>query len=249
MSSQSQLRVSRFAFGDRWVVVMTNLKGIQGQSLLREDGSFPIDKVKKWMDEGKRITDVVHGQGTWAILAERPDADSPATGSQFIYFGERFPDKEIESAWKQNEKINALAWGDNTWVLVTEMNTGPVVGQGILSTNDFDDLKKEIQSAWTKNKAVLRIVWANGVWYALTQMVDKVPGQGFYANSDWPMEKIQENLKNKKYITSLAWDPKEEFWVLVFGPLDGGMKMATTENFPTEKLKEVPNFFQYGKRD
>ena len=128
--------------------------------------------------------------------------------------------------------------------------------------------RKEIQGAWTKNKAVVTLVWANGTWYALTHQVhslllrlfydiltslllqkEGVPGQGFYANSDWPMEKIQENMKNKKYVQALAWDPKEEFWVFVFGPMEGGMRLATTENFPTEKLKEVPNLFMYGKRD
>lgn len=31
--------------------------------------------------------------------------------------------------------------------------------------------------------------------------------------------------------------------------MDGGMRLATTEEWPAEKLKEVPNMFQYGKRD
>jgi len=41
-----------------------------------------------------------------------------------VYTGERFPEKEIEAAWKKNEKVNVLAWGDKTWVLVTETNKG-----------------------------------------------------------------------------------------------------------------------------
>lgn len=56
--TMSALRVTRLVHGDRWVVVMSNVKGIQAQSVLREEGDFPIDRVKKWMDEGKRITDV-----------------------------------------------------------------------------------------------------------------------------------------------------------------------------------------------
>jgi hypothetical protein len=42
---------------------------------------------------------------------------------------------------------------------------------------------------------------------------------------------------------------QEEFWVFIFGPLDGGMKLTTTEEWPVDKLKEVPNLYQYGKRD
>jgi len=56
--SKSELRVTSLAYGDRWAAVSSNLKGIQSQAILREEGAFPIDKIKKWMDEGKRITQV-----------------------------------------------------------------------------------------------------------------------------------------------------------------------------------------------
>lgn len=128
-------------------------------------------------------------------------------------------------------------------------------------------LRKDITSGWDKNKAVVQLFYADGVWYAVTQQRDKSPGQAFIAAGDWPQDKIAEYMKSKKYITCLAFEPKaralshlilslivgfpqkDENWAIIFSPLDGGMKLATTEDWPNEKFKEIPNLFCYGKRD
>jgi hypothetical protein len=79
--------------------------------------------------------------------------------------------------------------------------------------------------------------------------LDKSAGQGFFADSDWPMEKIGQHYKNKKYIVCAAWHEKEEYWVIITGPVTGGQSLSTTEEFPFEKVSELENLYQYGKRD
>lgn len=37
--------------------------------------------------------------------------------------------------------------------------------------------------------------------------------------------------------------------MFIFSKLDGGQKLSTTEEWPYEKVKAVPNIFMYGKRD
>jgi len=246
----SALRLLRVVYGDRWVVISTNMKGIQGQSLYREEGDFPIDKVKKWMDEGKRITDIQYGVGTWVVTANRPDGDADPVGSQrVVTTGDRFPEEEIKKSWEKNEKVLAVGYGNKTWAFVTEENRGPVVGQSLFASANFDEFKKDLQQAWDKNKAVIQLLHVNGTWYALTQQRDKTAAQAFIAAGDWPQDKIAEYMKNKKYITALAYEAKDENWAIIFSPLDGGMKLATTEEWPNEKLKEIKDLFCYGKRD
>jgi len=55
----SKTRVTRiFKGGDgRWVYTAENIKGIQSQSILRDDDKeFPLERVKKWMADPKLIS-------------------------------------------------------------------------------------------------------------------------------------------------------------------------------------------------
>lgn len=83
------------------------------------------------------------------------------------------------------------------------MNFGIIAN---LPSNLWSLLSDEVAASWKVDKAVTEIVKANNEWYILTKQGQGPTGQGFYANSDFPMEKIGEKFKNGQYITSLAWD-------------------------------------------
>jgi len=247
----SKARVTRlFKGGDgRWVYTAETLKGVQSQSLLRsDDQDFPMERVKKWISEGKLISWISYGDKTWVVVANRMDSDIPSP-KQNLYVGVHFPEDQIKEAWKQNYKISFINYGDRQWVLVTEENPDPVVGQTLCTFDDIDEVKSEIQRWWPKNKAVHFLVYADKKWVMISQQLDKVPGQSFTLNSDWPLDKISEHFKASKYITSLAYNTDEEFWVIVVTPLQGGQSMATTETFPYDKIKKLENIYLYGLRE
>jgi len=83
----------------------------------------------------------------------------------------------------------------------------------------------------------------------VSQQLETVPGQSFTLNSDWPSEKIEQYFKSSKYLTSVAYNPDEEYWVIVASPLPGGQSFSTTENYPYDKIKKIENVYLYGVRE
>lgn len=47
-SHMSALRLLRATYGDRWVVISSNVKGMDGQSLYREEGEFPMESASSF---------------------------------------------------------------------------------------------------------------------------------------------------------------------------------------------------------
>eukprot|EP01124_Arcella_intermedia_P001423 TRINITY_DN10774_c0_g1_i1.p1 TRINITY_DN10774_c0_g1~~TRINITY_DN10774_c0_g1_i1.p1 ORF type:complete len:250 (-),score=48.05 TRINITY_DN10774_c0_g1_i1:38-787(-) len=248
---ENKTRVTRlFKGGDgRWVFTAENVKGVQSQSILREDDKqFPMERIKKWMGESKLISWVSYGDNTWVIIANRMDSEFPVP-QQEIYVGTNFPEDEIKSAWSNNWRVSFLNYCNSQWVLVTEKNATTTVGQCLSTFNEIEEAQAEIKRWWDKNKAVHSLVHGAGKWVMIGQQMDKVPGQGFTANSDWPGDKIAEYFKNGKYISSIAYDFNEDFWAIVATPLPGGQSMATTAEFPYEKIKKLENTYFYGVRE
>jgi len=247
----TKTRVTRlFKGGDgRWVFTGENLKGVQAQSILREDDKeFPLERVKKWMDDPKLISWISYGDNTWVIIANRMEYDVDAP-KQALYLSDDFPEEEIKKAWANNNRVSFINFCNGKWVLVTEQNKSAVVGQTVCTFDDLEDVKGEIRKWWDKNKAVHSLVHGQGKWVMISQQMDKVPGQAFTANSDWPTEKIAEYFKSQKYLTNLAYNFQEEYWVIVVSPVPGGQTMSTTAEFPYEKIKKIENTYFYGVRE
>eukprot|EP01123_Difflugia_compressa_P001990 TRINITY_DN1261_c0_g1_i1.p1 TRINITY_DN1261_c0_g1~~TRINITY_DN1261_c0_g1_i1.p1 ORF type:complete len:251 (-),score=42.10 TRINITY_DN1261_c0_g1_i1:197-949(-) len=249
--SASKTRVTRlFKGGDgRWVYTAENVKGVQSQSILREEeNEFPHERVKKWMSDPKLITWISWGDKTWVIIANRMDHDVKVP-KQELYVGNEFPERQIQGAWRSNYRVSFINYCNNKWVLVTEENITAAVGQTLSTFDDIEQVKGEIRNLWDKNKAVQFLVHGEGKWLVISQQMDGVPGQAFTANSDWPMDKISQYFKSQKYLTCIAYHFQEEFWAIVASPLPGGQSLATTEQFPYEKIKSIENIYFYGLRE
>jgi len=248
---ETKTRVSRIlkGFDGRWVFTAENMKGVTSQSILREDEKeFPLDKVKKWMSEGKLITWIGHGEYTWIVIANRLDSDLE-TPQQELYVDAEFPEDAIKAAWKKNFRISLLNYCNNQWVMVTEQNKAAVVGQGLSAFDDIDEAKAEIQKWWPQNKAIHSLVYGQKKWIMISQQMEGSPGQAFTLNSDWPSDKIEQYFKNSKYLTCVAQNPEEEFWVIVASPIPGGQTLSTTETYPYEKIKKCDSVYLYGVRE
>jgi len=203
-------------------------------------------------DESRQISWVHYGDKTWVIICNRLDSETKPA-KQEITVTAQFPKNKISDAWENNCKVRLLTYCNDRWVLVTEKNRDVVVGQTVVTLDDIEDVKSEIRQWWNANKAVHSLVWGKvegqDKWVMVSQQTDKVPGQVFTANSDWPLEKIGEHFKSGKYISTLAYHPSEEFWVVIGGPLTGGQSMATTETFPYAKIKTLEDVYLYGVRE
>jgi len=133
--------------------------------------------------------------------------------------------------------------------MVTEQNKSSVVGQGLSTFDDIEEAKVEIQKWWPQNKAIQFLVYGQKKWIMVSQQLDIVPGQSFTLNSDWPTDKIEQYFKSSKYLTSVAYNTDEEYWVIVASPLPGGQSLSTTENYPYDKIKKIENIYLYGVRE
>lgn len=101
-------------YGDRWVLMSGNQRGIQSQTLQRQAGDFPLDKVQKLFDDGKRVIKVVLIAGshrfnnkinfggadekTWQILAERVAYDAPEV--PFLFMSTKFYRLTLFAGWE-----------------------------------------------------------------------------------------------------------------------------------------------------
>jgi len=247
----SKTRVTRiFKGGDgRWVYTAENIKGIQSQSILRDDEKeFPLERVKKWMADPKLISWVSWGDNTWVVIANRMEYDVEVP-KQELYVCDNFPEDGIKKAWSDNYRVSFINFCNGKWILVTEANKGPVVGQTVCTFDDIEDVKGEIRKWWDNNKAVHSLVHGQGKWVMISQQMDKVPGQAFTANSEWPLEKIGQYFKSQKYLTSIAYHFQEDYWVVVVSPLPGGQSLSTSEEFPYDKIKKIENTYLYGVRE
>jgi len=206
---------------------------VMSQAILRSEGEFPMETVKRWMAQKKKITFVEYAEGRWIVSGTRFQYDnSEYTEDQKIFVTDYFPNEEIVNSWSMNLRIDLLAYCNKKWILCTEPNKQDSPLQSFKTTgSSVEELKAEIKIAWDTNKKIDILLYGDKQWILVLSQETGPSGQSFCLNSDWPMEKIKSYYAEQRYITSLVWNDDEKYWVVIAGDVK-------------DKLCQLPMIFQ-----
>ena len=104
--------ISKLCYGnDTWVVVFT--KGIDYHPGWSIRNKLDLTEMNKWIEDGKIITDLVFGDGRWAMTYGKHQQFSYQT----IITATTFPSDIIKHKWDNGYDLSLCAYGDGQWVL------------------------------------------------------------------------------------------------------------------------------------
>ncbi|OQX99601.1 MAG: hypothetical protein B6I20_09770 [Bacteroidetes bacterium 4572_117] len=159
-------------------------------------------------------------------IAETPD--------QYFESSNTFPDKIIDTGWKDGYYIQELNYGDDGWtVLLNAKKT--YTDQIWRTTREFPS--DEIGQGWNDGYDITDIVYGNGIWALVMSKGTNISGQtwNYTATGNTPNNTINEKYNEGYHLTKVCFG--EGVWVLV-SATDAGFEKQVYE-----VSKEFPEDF------
>eukprot|EP01120_Amphizonella_sp_Union-15-10_P014247 TRINITY_DN6845_c0_g1_i1.p1 TRINITY_DN6845_c0_g1~~TRINITY_DN6845_c0_g1_i1.p1 ORF type:complete len:268 (-),score=36.77 TRINITY_DN6845_c0_g1_i1:38-775(-) len=226
-----------YFYQERWILLTRARKGIVGQTVISSPikDSFPMDKLKSLIDEGKRINSICAGNGLWVIVADIvPDGKKIP---HCIYVQKEFPEEDLSGAWKKGFRVTYLTHVRGIWIVVMVPQTPGAGGQGITYEDDIP--KEDIKEAWEKDKRIHSLIWGSGIWALLTEKDLEDKPQKFSQNTILTRESVEEIYKQGKAIVSLGYDSIKNIWVLIAEPTSDPQTLFESKNLPEDEIGKL----------
>ena len=147
------------------IVIMDGNKGFSTQTYFStgRDNPFPKEKIKKYWDEGKRITSLSHGASGWCVAV----SGNSGIQRQLYFYQYKWPKDEISKYWNEGYRItNAVNDGHNWAVVMSEDSV--YVDQDIIVCAT-KELAPTIEKCWTNKHAVSILTsYKQDTWLIIT---------------------------------------------------------------------------------
>lgn len=179
-----------------------------------------------------RITNLVFGDGVWALTMSKLKSDLP----QAWRTRTNYPDKEIKELWDKGYHITNLTFGNGLWALVMTKGMN-YQGQTWRTNKAFP--KDEINEFWNKGYHLTSLEYGNDLWSAVMTKGVKFTAQTWRTNKSFPKDEIKEFWDKGYHITSLTYG--NGIWALVMskGTNFTAQQWRTRDHFPKDEIKEL----------
>lgn len=196
-------RISLIAF----MVTLMICQKVMGQdkTLVIMDGKLPernqvyfcsghgntldTDKIKKYWDDGRRITTAAYTYHGWFVVMSR---DNGITGQTYNV---KWDTDWISKNWKDNYRITSLSFGNNSALVVMSQNSGYTM-QCYNSSSSWSELKDWIVKNWDKDYYITDAAYDGAKWYVVMSQTTKFTTQGYLRAT---IETIDSKIKSKVY--------------------------------------------------
>ncbi len=170
--------------------------GLQNQTWFYSGAGKDLDQseIKKYWNEGKRITSVAHTDVGWFVVMSKNSGYTMQT----YHYASDWPTDWLREKEGNGYRITSVAHSGSKWMIVLSQGTG-------ISTQSWyygawSTVKDKIKADWDKNYHVTSIVWDGDGWFVVMSKGTKYNRQSYLWAKSY--SEIREKIKsywNKGY--------------------------------------------------
>lgn len=175
-------------------------------------GELDQDKIKKYWDEGKRITSVAYTDKGWFVVM----AKNSGYTMQTYHYDTSWPSEWLDKKIKEGYCITSVSVSRSKWLIVMSQNSG-YTSQTWLSNADWSQTKAKIKQYWDRNYYITNVANNGGQWLVVMSKGSKFTSQKYmFATTEKQIvDKISAEWSNGYNLMQMEYGGGEYMAVMV----------------------------------
>ncbi len=202
------------AYADDFTAISETGTGYQNQTWFYSGAGQELaqDKIKKYWDEGKRITSISYTDLGWFVVMSKNSGYTMQT----YHYDKSWPTDWLTENEKQGYRITAVSNSGSKWLIVMSQGTGITTQTWFYG--EWNSLTDRISDRWKDKYHITSVVWDGKAWFVVMSKGSKYSHQRINWASSY--SGIRDKIKK-------AWDAGYSLQLLNKG--EGNYVAVTTK--------------------
>lgn len=195
-------------------------------------------KIKKYWDEGYRITSAAYTGRGWFVVMSK----GSGIGAQSYWFKNPWPADWLKEKWENGYQMTQCSVGNGKWLVVMSKGTG-ITGQ-VANFESPASLKPWIKERWNDGYRITITAPKDDKWYVVMSKSSGLSGQTYNFFDSYTSAKnfISEKWKEEYYLTQMTENSAGQYFCVM-----SGKNKSTKESYyplsdnPTEWIRKQWN--------